>query len=154
MKRWAKRILIAAGIAAAVIGIACLALMGLGRLIYAQRTCEWVNIDNIELHTGINIPRIADDDCTYFKAANAKVAYFRIDKERVPIADYVRINRFVPCQPGALPVPDALLGESTAPALPPLQRLHYTTGTRKGETWQALLDTATGGLWVVLRYHD
>ena len=42
------------------------------RSIYNQRTCDWANIDNIELHTQIDIPDILTYDCCYLGNATLK----------------------------------------------------------------------------------
>ena len=44
-----------------------------------QRTCEWANIDNIEINAKINIPSIIDSDCEYLEAINTKKAYFEFN---------------------------------------------------------------------------
>jgi len=50
-------------------GLCILGIRGFTHLVYSQRSCEWANIDNIELHTHIDIPKIKGCDCEYKKRA-------------------------------------------------------------------------------------
>ena len=60
-------------------------VLGLRSLVISianQRTCEWANIDNIEINAKINIPSIIDSDCVYLESINTKKAYFEFNQGR------------------------------------------------------------------------
>ena len=62
--------------------------------IYNRRDCERFNIDNIELRTGIDIPKIKTVDCTCDENQGIKSSTFQIDKEFVNIDEYIEKNNF------------------------------------------------------------
>ncbi|WP_339889155.1 hypothetical protein [uncultured Flavobacterium sp.] len=68
---------------------------GFSKMIYNSCSCEQFNIDNIELRTGINIPKIKSVDCTYDESTKTKKATFIIDLEKVDIEDYIQQNKLV-----------------------------------------------------------
>lgn len=63
--------------------------------IYNQRTCDWANIDNLELHAKLDIPKISNSDCAYNEAANIKKAYFLVDKTKLDIERYIGVNNLI-----------------------------------------------------------
>ena len=63
-------------------------VLGLRSLVISianQRTCEWANIDNIEINAKINIPSIIDSDSVYLESINTKKEYFEFN-----LADFDR----------------------------------------------------------------
>jgi hypothetical protein len=123
--------------------------------IYQQRTCEWANIDNIEMHAEIDIPKIVTCDCEYKKDLNTKMARFDIDKKNVDMARYLERNNFkkLAAMTGITSA-DFLKIENPPTDLSSTSDLYYTKGTYQGETWQTLLDNATGRLWVTIKYKN
>lgn len=137
-------------------GMAYFGLRGTVRYIIAQRDCSWFIIDNIELHTRINIPDLKGDmDCTYNKEQNAKTARFEINTEDVDMDNYISRNEFRKIQSLAdVPLDELLSKEQSLQRAMGSPDLYYTSGAHKGETWQGILDKTTGTLWVLLRYRD
>tara|TARA_B110000037_G_scaffold1082_1_gene1186 strand:+ start:4568 stop:4933 length:366 start_codon:yes stop_codon:yes gene_type:complete len=62
-----------------IVGLLLMALVliiGLRTLVMSianQRTCEWANIDNIELNARIDVPLIIDSDCEYLETAKIPI---------------------------------------------------------------------------------
>ena len=82
-----------------VVGLFILGLafiLGLRTLVISianQRTCEWANIDNIELNAKIDVPSIIDSDCVYLKAINTKKAYFEFNLNDFDADHYIEVNK-------------------------------------------------------------
>lgn len=68
---------------------------GFSKLIYNSCSCERFNIDNIELRTGINIPKIKKVECNYNENTKTKKSSFIIDTEKVNLEDYILKNKLV-----------------------------------------------------------
>ena len=70
-----------------IVGLLLMALVliiGLRTLVMSianQRTCEWANIDNIELNARIDVPLIIDSDCEYLNGKNSN-SYALFDKNK------------------------------------------------------------------------
>ena len=125
------------------------------RAIYRQRDCEWANIDNIEMHAEVNIPRITNWDCLYDPATNIKRAFFIIDTAKVDIARYIHDNGFKKHTAATgFTLSGFLRNEHTPANLQYLGELYYKDGRYERETWKLLLDRQSGKLWVILNYMD
>lgn len=124
------------------------------RTIYTQHSCDWANIDNVELHTRVNVPAITHDSCTYRKDINTKIARFDINKVKVDMKDYIRQNKFAALGNNAVGRLDHLLMAEADAGLFSDHSLYLTSGSYKTETWQAMLDSTDARLWVVIRYQD
>lgn len=61
-----------------------------GRYIYNTRSCKAFNIDNIELRTGVNIPKVTSTECQCTN--DTKVSKFIIDTEQLDVNDYIKRN--------------------------------------------------------------
>ena len=92
MKRKGIIILLCAVLAACMIVI--LGFRGLVSSIRNQRTCEWANIDNIEIHAHIDVPKVTKWDCNYEKDRNTKKAFFIIDRQNFDFNKYVKTYKF------------------------------------------------------------
>lgn len=155
MKKSTKIITIILTIATVFGGLGYLGLRKFTRSIYSQRTCEWANIDNIELHTEIDIPKIKKCDCEYKKEQNIKMARFDIDERNVDINSYIKANNFKKLNSTAdVSFDDILKMETNVKELMSSPDLFYTKGSYNGETWQTLLENSTGRLWVTIKYKD
>lgn len=106
---------------------------GLSKMIYNSCSCERFNIDNIELRTGINIPSIKDNECTYDEATKTKKATFIIDVEKVNIEDYILKNE--------------LLKSET-------EDLYVKSNDIKSHSYKGVLDKKTGKLDIEIIYKD
>jgi hypothetical protein len=119
--------------------------------IYNQRNCAWANIDNIEIHAKIDIPKIKTYECEYIKKQNLKMARFDIEKNEIAMERYIQTNKFIKLTDAnnislkLLKKEINIIGTSN---------LYYTIGTQEGETWQTVLDTSTGHLWVTIKYKN
>ena len=61
--------------------------------IFNRKDCESFNIDNIEVRTGIDIPKTAGCDCV--SDGKTKTAEFVIDKSKVELNDYIAKQGFI-----------------------------------------------------------
>lgn len=123
------------------------------RSIYNQRTCDWANIDNIELHTQIDIPDILTYDCCYIGERNTKMARFDLDLNNFDMINYIHRNKFTRLTKPTDFFFDMFLNINiNADELLSNRNLYYTYGSSPQENWQALLDNVAGKLWVTIEY--
>ena len=117
-----------------------------------QRTCEWANIDNIELHAHIDVPKVTKSDCHYEEERNIKMASFTIDTANFDITRYIqnyqltKLNTSAELQYGSFLKLDkeSLVGSD----------LYFKKDSAGGERYKVLLDKATGRLWVSIEFKD
>ncbi len=117
-----------------------------------QRTCDWANIDNIELHAHIDVPKIVKWDCDYEKVSNTKRASFTIDKNSFDLNTYIqgynlkKINHSTELEYGRFlnMKKDSLVGSD----------LYYKKSKPGGERYDVILDKETGRLWITIEYKD
>src|SRR5690606_12087121 len=84
--------------AAIIAAIICLGFIGIRLMttaIYQSNSCEWANIDNIELHTLADIPAITDSRCRVDTVSNTKYATFQIDLKKVELDKYIVNNNLI-----------------------------------------------------------
>ena len=62
------------------------------REIFNSKDCERFNIDNIEVRTGVNIPKVSDCNCVV--DGNTKTSSFIIDVNQVDVNEYSRKHHF------------------------------------------------------------
>lgn len=97
--------------------------------IYNRVDCEQFNIDNVEVRTGINIPSITKVDCECNEAKTVKTNTFILNADLVDMTDYVSKNKFI------------------------LEDGQYRNiGKRDDTEWEAILNTETSELKVVIKY--
>jgi hypothetical protein len=116
-----------------------------------QRTCEWANIDNIELHAHVDIPSVSKSDCDYDKEHKTKRAFFTIDKNKVDLDEYIQTNSLKKLSLTAEPEYDRFLKlrkDSLRSA-----ELYYKNASDR-DRGDVLLDKNTGRLWVTIKYKD
>ncbi len=99
--------------------------------IYNRTDCEQMNIDNIELRTGIDIPAVSKVVCEFKTAEQRKVSVFTLDKEQVDLAYYTNRNDFI--QKG---------------------NQYIKSGERADTKWVASLDATTWELTVSVQYKN
>jgi hypothetical protein len=160
MKMW-RKLLMALAILTGVVLCLFGGWLALARHIGSQRSCEYFNIDNIELHTEVDIPAIKESDCNYDSGRTVKQAWFRIDKQSVNLDRYILRNKFLTLPDTAtLSLSDFLdLDTTIAAARFSKGDLYYTKGSarrRSGivESWKTLLDKRSGKLWATIYYND
>ncbi len=83
-------------ISVAAIGIIYIALNSLTFFIYESRSCDWANIDNIEVRTLTNIPKTLSCSCSYSEETDSKTAIFTLDLDSDAILSYAEKNGFKP----------------------------------------------------------
>ena len=144
-------------VVAIIAALGCLGFMGVGAFcdkIYKSRDCEFANIDNIEMHSRIDIPEIIDCDCRYDARVTAKKVTFTIDTANTDLDAFVKSNRFEKLGP------DQTLHQSLAFATdlkPDNDHLFYRSNEnshRPGrDLYRMVLNRETGKLWVYLQYN-
>lgn len=138
---------------AIVASVGCLGFMGVRAYvskIYNSRSCEWANIDNIEMHAQIDIPEIADCDCEYDPVNDAKKVSFTL--KSVNVAEYVRKNKLEPLQGD---VPKSISAFAKERFSTNTQAYYVREGLRHNEERYELLYNPTDNkLWVYLEYLD
>jgi hypothetical protein len=142
-----------------VIGIAGLIIFGLIiifglRLLVVsianQRTCEWANIDNIELNAKIDIPSILDSECDYLKAINTKKAYFQFDLADFDMDRYIEVNKLKKLN-SQYPEIDFINFNSDSLSV---GAIYYKLRTGDNSNSYVLFDQNKGQLWVSVQYAD
>lgn len=97
--------------------------------IYNRTDCEQMNIDNIELRTGIDIPAVVDVDC--HSKEGIKTSSFVLDTNSVNITEYIYKNDF------------SLSNQ-----------LYVANGDNKNTKWNATLNPLTHTLTVIIVYKN
>ena len=144
-------------IALVVIAFLSLALFGFKTFIasiYNQRDCEFANIDNIEVNTGIDIPSIESTTCNYDEIKNQKSVYFKFDKE-VNIQDYYTSNHFKNLEYSDLVKFKNLdFVGNKRPFNDGLNNYYYKNEMRRSNSFYAILNADTKELWIVISFKD
>tara|TARA_B110000967_G_C18777924_1_gene506589 strand:+ start:77 stop:529 length:453 start_codon:yes stop_codon:yes gene_type:complete len=139
-----------------IVGLLLMALViiiGLRTLVMSianQRTCEWANIDNIELNARIDVPSIIDSDCEYLEAINTKKAYFEFDLADFDADRYIEVNKLKKLN-SKYPEIDFINFNSDSLKF---DMLYYKSRNGKNSNSYALFDKNKGQLWVSIQYTD
>jgi len=75
----------------AFVALFLLAFNGLAKHIFNRTDCERFNIDNIEVRTGVNVPKVDSYDCSC--SDFVKQASFILDS-KLDLVEYIEKNRF------------------------------------------------------------
>lgn len=145
---------------AAIIGIVVVGYGGcmcFVRCIATSNSCEWGNIDNIELRAHIDIPAIEGEDCfcKSDKEENTKTNYFKIRTAAVNMERYIERNSFIS-------VNEADMDLSVFGILPKIPEItadnrrsfYYNSGQGERTDWLAIVNKTNGDLWVYMKYKD
>lgn len=137
---------------AIIVAVVCLGFLGLqafGKKLYDSRSCDWGNIDNIELHTRTNIPDVTDSECRYDDVTHAKKVVFTLNKRTVDMAHYIAEGKFTKADSKeALPLADIAAFEKNTAAFDNVDSLYF----KKSDYYSMILDSESGKLWVYLKY--
>jgi len=135
---------------ATVIGLMGFAgIQTLTQQIYDARSCEWANIDNIEMHARIDIPETESCQCEYDEATHEKKAAFSLAAD-LDVEAYARKNNLKPIA-GDLPKHVATYaGIGTSEQDLFVRQDSY----QDGEHCELLFDPSSRKLWVYLKYLD
>ena len=120
--------------------------------IQSQRNCEWANIDNIEMHAHIDIPKLIKWDCDYEEALNIKRASFTINQHNFDMDHYIESNELTKFTSDAMPGQGIFLNleqDSLNNA-----DLYIRNSLFNGEKADILLDKSTGKLWVTIQFKN
>ena len=134
-----------------ILGIAL--IFGLKTLVVSianQRTCEWANIDNIEINAKINIPSIIDSDCVYLESINTKKAYFEFNLADFDGDHYIEVNKFKNLESKHTEFDFINFNIDSLT----IDMLYYKSKKGKKSNSYALFDKNKGILWVSIQYFD
>ena len=115
-----------------------------------QRTCEWANIDNIEINAKINIPSIIDSHCVYQESTNTKKAYFEFNLADFDADYYTEVNKLKKLD-SKYPEIDFINFNTDSLKF---DMLYYKSRNRKKSNSYVLFDKNNGVLWVSIQYFD
>ena len=115
-----------------------------------QRTCEWANIDNIELNAKIDIPSIIDSDCVYLESINTKKAYFEFNLNDFDADHYIEVNKLKTLDSKHIGVDFLNFNRDSLK----LDRLYYKSRNGKKSNSYVLFDKVKGQIWVSIQYAD
>jgi lipopolysaccharide export LptBFGC system permease protein LptF len=115
-----------------------------------QRTCEWANIDNIEINAKINIPSIIDSDCVYLESINTKKAYFEFNLADFDVDHYIEVNKFKNLESKHTEFDFINFNIDSLT----IDMLYYKSKKGKKSNSYALFDKNKGILWVSIQYFD
>jgi hypothetical protein len=139
-----------------IVGLLLLALVliiGLRTLVMSianQRTCEWANIDNIELNARIDVPSIIDSDCEYLEVINTKKAYFEFDLADFDADRYIEVNKLKRLNSKYFEIDFINFNIYSLK----FDMLYYKSRNGKNFNSYALFDKNKGQLWVSIQYLD
>ncbi|TAJ11647.1 hypothetical protein DMA11_16110 [Marinilabiliaceae bacterium JC017] len=152
MKKKLRVVLIVLGVILSLGLIVIFGLRAFAGSIRNQRTCEWANIDNIELHAHVDIPDITDSDCCYDAETNTKKAFFVLNKNELDVDRYIEFNELNKVDSTTEVEFNKFLNlddDSKAST-----SLYYRKNSFKGESTFVLFDLMTSRLWVTIEYAD
>lgn len=135
-----------------VIAILCLGYVGIRSFtknIYNSQSCEWANIDNIEMRAMVDIPKIESSDCEYDTISKTKKVLFLLDKELDTDA-YIIKNKLQKVAETKTLSSFNLKPEELANAAD----FYFREKTTEWESYKILLDSKSGKLWIDLKYLD
>jgi hypothetical protein len=138
---------------AGVLMMTLVLIFGLRALVVSianQRTCEWANIDNIELNAKIDIPSIIDSDCVYLESINTKKAYFEFNLNDFDADHYIEVNKLKTLDSKHIGVDFLNFNRDSLK----LDRLYYKSRNGKKSNSYVLFDKVKGQIWVSIQYAD
>jgi hypothetical protein len=128
-------------------------ILGLRSLVVSianQRTCEWANIDNIELNAKVDIPSILDSDCEYLDTINTKKAYFRFDQTHFDSDYYIEVNQLKSLDTKHTGIDFINFNTDSLS----VDALYYKSRTGNKSNSYVLFDKNKEQLWVSIQYAD
>jgi hypothetical protein len=129
MKNKVLLLIVLGATALIALGLYC-GLKSLVGSIYDSRSCQQYNIDNIELRTGMDVPKVASVDCSC--KDNVKTSSFVLDTSKFDLDDYIRKSKLI------------RLSDNT----------YAANGENEDTRWRATLDPRTVELSFRLEYKD
>ena len=120
--------------------------------IYHTNSCERYNIDNIELRTGIDVPKVTEYDCRFDDSRRIKTSYFRFDEEKTDIDKYLSQYNFQKVENSkGFQILDTskLYHDLTSDS-----DLYAVKQEKSTHAWEILFDKSTAKIWIAIRYRD
>jgi hypothetical protein len=143
--------LLVVAIAAAVVCLGFMGIRAFTQRIYDGRSCQWANIDNIEMHVKIDVPETAHCDCRYDQLTRTKSAVFTLVKNEIPDG-YAQANRLEKIsKTDRFPIDFKWLRKHPLDAS---HNLYFREAETKWDDYKLLYDESAGKLYVSLRYLD
>ncbi len=134
---------------AVVISLGFVGLQAFAKKIYDSRSCDFGVIDNIELHTRTNIPKVSNTECDYDEALNAKKVIFTLDTSSYELSDYIKESNFIKAtSKTVLPLHDILSFEKDISQFENPDDLYYKNDTH----FSLILNAKLQKIWVYLKY--
>jgi len=146
-----KITLLVVAIIAAIVSLGFMGLRAFTTKVMESRSCDWANIDNIELRTQIDIPVINDCDCGYDENSDIKRVVFNLKTGDINFAEYAKKNKLHNVN-SQIAATDFTFGKNEQPKID--DSFYYREGKTKWENYKLALDSKTGKLWVYLKYLD
>ena len=132
----------------ALVGIVYISANATNHFIYESRSCSWVNINNIEMRTKVDIPKTLDCTCSYSKETDSKTAIFTLDLDSAAILKYADVNGFKPMLDSDEEFNFRTIDDNIVVA-----NLWHKSGLHPDrESYKIMLDPAAKKLYVSLRY--
>lgn len=147
-----KIILLVVAIIVAMVSLGFMGLRAFTTKVMESRSCDWANIDNIEMRARIDIPVIDDCDCDYDKDSDIKRVVFQLKTGDINFAEYAKRNKLNGVNSQKIASTDFSFGKNEQPTID--RSFYYREGKTQWESYKLALDSKTGQLWVYLKYLD
>jgi len=134
-----------------VVAILCLGYVGIRSFtknIYNSQSCEWANIDNIEMRAMVDVPKIESSECEYDTISKTKKVVFTLDKE-LNVEEYISKNNLQ-----KLASTEKWSSLNLKPEEINTQTFYIREKTTQWESYEILLDSKSRKLWINLKYLD
>lgn len=119
-----------------------------------ERSCEFANIDNIEIHIGINIPKTESSLCNYDESLNMKSVYFKFkelnSQEYISDNEFIKIKNFKELNEGYI---QYFLGDYKS-LNKDIDSLYLKIDDWKSNFHFAVYNAKTNEFWAVVYYKD
>ena len=113
---------------------------------YHQEDCDFANIDNIELHTGIDVPETRDCDCKYSSRTHTKKSTFTLNMSEAEITSYLAKNSYHMLDGASMhTLPSGL-------DITPGNKLFVKYGHSNDATYIIVVEPGSSRMFVELRY--
>jgi|SRR5690606_3267661 len=119
-----------------------------------QRSCEFANIDNIEVNIGIDIPNIESSQCNYNEVLNIKSVYFKFKEQNSE--EYILKNNFEKANKRTeleSNYTDFLIGDLDK-LIEDIDYIYLKKEERKNNSHLAIYNSKTNEFWAIIRFND
>ncbi len=129
---------------------------GIAEYIYRTKSCEYMNIDNMELRAQLDIPNITDMQCNYDKPHDTKRVFFRLlDTSPATLNQYISRYGFQKLKSQTELTPsDFLILKADSVNFNHAPQLYFRKLSYKGNESKAVLNKQSGQLWINLKYAE